>query len=154
MAFDISQTGYHWWFPAFGLIFFVLGIWAVRRPGSLPKTQPARTRTVGWIFIVFSSIWIILVAVTTGSAYLRAIQAYREGRYQTVEGIVDEFVPMPYTGHAMESFRVNGKTFRYSDYVETPGFHKTRSHGGPIHEGLPVRIGYVGNTILKLEVAD
>jgi hypothetical protein len=145
-VFDISQKSYNWWAPAFGLIFLLFGISFIRRP-------PERTRTFGWIFIAFSLIWITLVLITTGSAYLRAVQAYREGSYQVIEGVVHEFVPMPYTGHALESFRVNGKIFRYSDYVETPGFNKTRSHGGPIHEGLPVRIGYLGNTILKLEIA-
>jgi hypothetical protein len=32
------------------------------------------------------------------------------------------------------------------------GFNNTSSHGGPIREGLPVRVSYVGNTILKLEI--
>ena len=153
-VFDISQKSYHWWAPAFGLIFLLLGILFVFRTGFFPKTSPVRTKTVGLFFIVFSSIWITLVLLTTGSAYLRARQAYREGSFQTVEGVVQGFVPMPYSGHAMESFSVNGKVFRYSDYAETPGFNRTRSHGGPIHEGLPVRIEYIGNIILKLEIVD
>jgi hypothetical protein len=60
---------------------------------------------------------------------------------------------MPYTGHAMESFCVQEQCFSYSDYVVTTGFHNTASHGGPIREGLNVRIEYIGNIILKLEVA-
>jgi len=59
---------------------------------------------------------------------------------------------MPYSGHAMESFTVSGVPFSYSDYIPKAGFNQTSSHGGPIHEGLPVRIWYVGNEIVKLEI--
>ncbi len=31
-------------------------------------------------------------------------------------------------------------------------FNNAASRGGPIREGLPVRISHIGNTILKLEV--
>ena len=70
-----------------------------------------------------------------------------------IEGTVSQFIPMPYTGHAMESFVVHGVRFAYSDYVITAGFNNTSSHGGPIREGLPVRIWYRGNEILRLDVA-
>jgi hypothetical protein len=54
----------------------------------------------------------------------------------------------------MESFCVSGVCFRYSDYVVTAGFNQTSSHGGPIRDGLPVRVTYIGNTIVKLEVVE
>jgi hypothetical protein len=65
---------------------------------------------------------------------------------------VRNFKPMPYAGHAEESFDVAGVPFRYSDYQVSVGFNNTASHGGPIREGLPVRISFVGNTILRLEI--
>ena len=52
----------------------------------------------------------------------------------------------------MESFAVGGHRFSYSDYVVTSGFHNTASHGGPIHDGLDVRVSYLGNLILRLEI--
>ncbi len=36
----------------------------------------------------------------------------------------------------------------------TAGFHQSVQHGGPIHEGLQVRIHYLGNDIAKLEIDD
>jgi len=60
---------------------------------------------------------------------------------------------MPYTGHQDETFTVNGVRFSYSDFGVTCGFNNSASHGGPIREGLQVRIHYVGNAILRLEVA-
>lgn len=79
--------------------------------------------------------------------------ARHHGRAQVVAGVVSYFVPMPVNGHAMETFCVKGKCFCYSDYVLTPGFNNTSSHGGPMKLGISVRVIYVGNTIMKLEIA-
>jgi hypothetical protein len=65
---------------------------------------------------------------------------------------------MPYEGHSYEEFRVGSVQFSYSDYQDRPGFNQSSSHGGPIREGLRVRIAYSDNcnewpkSILKLEV--
>ena len=61
---------------------------------------------------------------------------------------------MPYYGHTpgIESFTVSGVPFSYSDYIPEAGFNQTSAHGGPIHQGLPVRIWYVGKEIVKLEI--
>lgn len=85
--------------------------------------------------------------------YARAKQSYMHGQYSVVEGIVTDFHPMPYSGHQMETFSVNGVQFSYSDYVIVPCFNNTASHGGPIRQGLHVRIAYSGDCILRLEVA-
>jgi hypothetical protein len=73
-----------------------------------------------------------------------------------VTGVVRDFVPMPYEGHAWEQFCVQTACFHYSDYYLTGGFNHTSSHGGPIRAGRPVRITYVprrdGNVIVKLEI--
>jgi hypothetical protein len=71
------------------------------------------------------------------------------------EGYVENFDPAPATGHKYESFTINGKKFRYSDYdISRGGFNQTQSHGGPMYEGRWVRISYVGDTILKIEVRE
>jgi|SRR6266850_432233 len=75
-----------------------------------------------------------------------------------VEGTVENFHPMPYTGHDEETFDVKGVHFAYSDYGVTQGFNNTSSHGGPVRAGLYVRIhyAYVGSsrdaTIMRLEI--
>jgi hypothetical protein len=73
-----------------------------------------------------------------------------------VTGLVRDFVPMPSEGHAEERFCVQTACFHYSDYIQTGGFNHTSSRGGPIREGLPVRVTYAAspgaNVILKLEV--
>jgi hypothetical protein len=131
----------------------MLVFWPVPIPLSLPQNlQERASRIFSWCFFIFS----LLVATALPSTlleYQRATSDLREGRYSVVEGPVTDFIPMPYEGHALESFTVNGHRFSYSDNIMTAGFRNTASHGGPIREGLYVRISYSGNLILRLEVA-
>ncbi len=108
--------------------------------------------------VVVCSVFLLLAvyalrAPGVQAMYARARIAYLEGQYSTVEGTVTNFQPMPYSGHSDETFSVNGVKFSYSDYLLIPCFNNTASHGGPVHEGLRVRIAYSGNCILKLEVS-
>jgi hypothetical protein len=63
---------------------------------------------------------------------------------------------MPYAGHALETFSVDGVPFGYSDFNITDGFNNTASHGGPIHGDSYVRICYdpKDSAILRLEIRD
>ena len=111
-------------------------------------------KNFSWFFFVFAILWTLVSFLGTYVQYMTATNALRAGRYSIVEGPVTHFVPMPYSGHSEESFVVGGQKFSYSDYIVTAGFHNTASHGGPIHEGLQVRVTYVGDVILKLEIAE
>jgi hypothetical protein len=84
-----------------------------------------------------------------------ASRAAQDPATPMVEGRIENFRPAPAEGHQDESFTVNGVRFAYSDYVITGGFNQSQSHGGPLREGLLVRIHYIPlrNVIVKLEVA-
>ncbi len=157
-VFDAGQHGYeNFWALTPILIFVALGAMLVFRPVplrlNLPQNLQERAgRIFSWCFFIFSLLG-ALALPSTLLEYQRAASDLRAGRYSVVEGPVTEFVPMPYEGHARESFTVNGHRFSYSDYVMTAGFRNTASRGGPIREGLYVRISYSGNLILRLEVA-
>ena len=93
--------------------------------------------------------------------YSRIVKAYEQGDYQTVEGYVENFDPMPYGGHKQESFDINGVSFSYSDFSVQPGYHNAKSHGGVITgNGQHLKIGYVyynsaeGNVIVYIEKLD
>jgi hypothetical protein len=103
--------------------------------------------------LAFAIIWTVTTFVGTYRSYWVAVDALKTNAARVAEGVVTDFEPMPASGHAMESFCVSGTCFQYSDYVATAGFNNTSSHGGPIREGLPVRVTYLGDTILKLEVS-
>ena len=151
VAFDLYQKGYEWSFPAFGLIFVAIGavlVWLGRA-----MNWQRSGRFIGYFMIGFACLWSGLTFSTTFREYTALRSAYRRSQFSVVEGRVTNFRPMLYQGHQLECFSVQTQTFCYSDYVVTAGFNNSASHGGPIREGLPVRVSYVGSSIVHLEVA-
>jgi hypothetical protein len=172
-VFDAAQAGYTtWWFPAYGLIFvcfgalflcwraLILTLMPIRGPDFLDFLEllhfwPARARRFfGWVFSGFAVMWCLLTFASTYGEYRTIIAALRDGRCVVVEGRITGFVPMIHSGHSDESFTVGGQRFAYSDEGVTSGFHNSDSHGGPIHDGQYVRVTYLGNLIVRLEVSE
>jgi hypothetical protein len=156
-VFDIATAGYKGWsFPAFGMLFVAIGavLVANRRRLRGPWSRIPRARNAfAFFFLGFSVLWTLGVFALTYGQCLSLAGSRASNDALVAEGVVTDFKPMPYTGHSMEKFCVARACFAYSDYVVVAGFNNTASHGGPIHDGLPVRVTYVGNSILKLEVA-
>jgi LPXTG-motif cell wall-anchored protein len=147
-VFDLAETGFKsWWFPAVGLIFIAIGILVI-----LGRYKHSGGKRFPLFFLGFAIIWTSVSGAWTYSEYL-ALRSAKDGSAQVVEGRISDFVPMPKSGHAMERFCVSGKCFEYSDFVITSGFNNTSSHGGPVREGLLARVTYVGDDIVKLEIA-
>ena len=157
-VFDIAAAGYKSWsFPAFGLAFIALGIVFVLNRRNIPgwwSKHPAASKAFAFFFLGFSVLWTLVSFLATHGDYAALAKARTAPGLQVVEGVVTNFKPMPPTGHAMEKFCVSGTCFEYSDFIVTAGFNNTSSHGGPIREGLQVRVAHVGNAIVKLEVAE
>ena|ERR1700730_13555204 len=155
LVFDANQAGYRqWWFPAFGLILVAVfsGFVIYDRRQTTHLLSPMR-RAIMYLGAVFSILWVLATFLGTFSDYWTLRQALRSGHFETVEGKVTDFVPMPAEGHALERFTVNGHHYEYSDFMVTAGFNNTQSHGGPIKEGLLVRIADVSGQIARLEIA-
>jgi hypothetical protein len=141
VVFDVAESGYRQWcFPAFGLIFVAA---AFRAPIRTPGLRRG-------FYIVFAALWTILAFGGTLADYLNLSADLRNGRCSVVEGVVSEYRQLP---PGPETFVVAGQRFKYSDHVLTAGFNHTQSHGGPMREGLRVRIHYAGNEIARLEIA-
>jgi hypothetical protein len=159
LVFDAGARGYSTWtFAALGLPLVAVGIGLVKYREALAKrltghVSPRVARGFTYFFLGFTLLWTALVLTTTRSESNTLRDALRSGSAPVVEGRVEGFVPMPYTGHALERFTVCGVPFSYSDYEVTEGFHRTSSHGGPLREGSWVRITHVGNLIARLEIA-
>jgi hypothetical protein len=157
--YDIQQVIYPaWWVMAVGLLIISIGatLFLARNNKVFNSVFESSgfQKTVMPIFaIIFGMIWVAL-GMLSYPTFAGLRNAARDGRYEVVEGQVREFVPMPYEGHARESFVVDGHRFSYSDYDLTMGFNQSRSHGGPIREGLQVRIAHVDGKIVKLEIAE
>ena len=88
--------------------------------------------------------------------YNTTVKAYRNGDYEIVEGYVENFVPMPESGHAQESFDINGVHFEYSENSYSSAYSNTKPHGGVIRNGKYLKIGCIydssyGNLIVYIE---
>jgi len=159
LIFDAAQDGvWNWWFPASGLFFVAVGILLWKKRGSLAEMLPATfpggdASKLALLVLGFSVLWTTVAFTVAGRDYFALRGALKHDNAQVVEGRVENFVPMPYPGHAQERFSVCGVPFSYSDYIITGGFNQTSSHGGPIRAGSWVRIIHLGDRIARLEIA-
>lgn len=150
LVFDVTKKGYQAG-EGLGIGLLFIGIGA----GLLLLQRVVRFR---WTFLPaaffgFAIFWTVAWVALTLTDYFELASALRHGRCDVVEGLVTQFHPMPPGGHDVESFSVGGKHFEYSDWVMSGGFHQSSTHGGPIREGLRVRIHYLGKDIARLEIA-
>jgi hypothetical protein len=150
VAFDVAQTGSrHLWFLAPSVFFLALGVILF----VFRKRASGVGKFFAYMMLPFAAFWTLASSCSLLAGYSSLASALRSGRCQVAEGEITQFHPMPAQGHEWESFVVGSKRFEYSDFVLSPGFHNTSSHGGPIREGLRVRIHYLGNDIARLEIA-
>ena len=107
--------------------------------------------TVYEVVKVISAFAFCFLLLVNGLSIINSIDRYKNigkqyglGNYKIVEGVVENFVPMPYEGHSEESFEINGVEFSYSDYKINGGYNNARSHFGVIEgDGQHLKIGYV-----------
>ncbi|MEM7664503.1 MAG: hypothetical protein AAF250_01480 [Pseudomonadota bacterium] len=150
------------WFVLPGLAFSVVGAVMVFRPSLVERIPGFRISDrpfsrwfsviFRWFFFLFAIFWTVTATVVIAARASGALSALEDGDCEIVEGKVQNFNPMPKEGHSKESFVVDGTRFQYSDYVLSAGFNNTASHGGPIREGLQVRICHKHGDILRLEI--
>jgi hypothetical protein len=153
LIFDVVQAGYrHWSFPAFGLIFVLLGL-IIARAHGFPGFRTRPLRFAPYFVLLFSIGWVTLTFASTYFEYRKLRSALRRHVYLLVEGPVTEFWETPVKGKAAEHFVVAGHRYEYGDDSVTAGYNNTASRGGAIREGLCVRIFDVGGQIARLEVA-
>jgi hypothetical protein len=151
IVYQISKESSNWLFAIPGLIVLIVGCVLFVGKVRFGWRRPC------WYYpvaaCIFGIMWVFVVGGSVIQEDSRAWAAFETGDYSTVEGVVTDFHPMPYEGHDQECFSVQSQRFCYSDYVVTPGFHNTASHGGPIRAGIPVRVAYSGSVILRLDIA-
>jgi hypothetical protein len=156
VIFDVAEGGFrNWTFPAFGLIFVAVGIFCLKNRKSLPYMFPGQIGPedgikLGIFVLTFSVLWMVFTFTSTWRDYSVLRNALKDGNVAVVEGRVENFVSVP---HKTERFSVCGASFSYSNYGVTAGFNNTNSSGGPIRDGMWVRIAHLGNSIARLEIA-
>jgi hypothetical protein len=155
--FDFDRVKAPLLFVSIALFFVLLGVLDLLSH----RRYPARVRD-GWVSKspLSACAWtalsaLLLIAITVGFAhgYWKLSSRLNNGNYEVVEGVVTQFVPMSCDGKGNEAFVVSGHSFKYSDFEPSAGFYRSKCFGGPIREGLCVRIADVDGVIARLEIA-
>jgi len=153
-VFDLALDGWkHLWPLPATLLFLPLLIWGLRH--DLKKRAYGAARSVFAIFVL--SVIVLGVgwgAIANVSSYFSLLQTEHRAAYRTIEGSISRFDAEPKS----ESFTVAGVRFEYSDYDVSPCFHNISKLGGPLGEGLYIRVAYgwdspfQRNCIIRLQV--
>lgn len=110
-----------------------------------------KTKDIKYILmLIFFTLAFGISSVISIQDYFKLVDVLEKNKYEIVEGPIEKLIEMPYEGHQMEQFTVNGVEFEYPDYEENNAFHQTISHGSPIHENMHVKIHYYDGRILRL----
>jgi len=153
--YSIIKEGFPYWpqlggsvaLAVVGGIILALLIFAFKRgPAVMLYRAGAAIFTGVWIWIGLS------IALQSYSRYVNVSEVFLKGAAQTVEGQVTSFHAAPSLGTRIEQFSVGNVTFAYSPNALQPGFRQTRAEGNPIRDGDNVRIWYVGDVIVQLEL--
>lgn len=157
--FDAGQIGYRqWWFPSIGLAFvFVMAIlvFGPEMVRSFPYLWLRRRVSlfINRVCFIFAVLWTSFAFSSTYLEYLQASSALKSGKYSIAVGRITGFSPLLPDRTGEESFEVNGKHFSYSDHDITAGFNEAKRDGNPLKNDLPVRVLYVNDIILRIEIA-
>lgn len=145
-VYDVISEGYQdWTGPAIcgGLgVFFLLCLIFERYVRKISS----RSYSVGMLVVACAFCFFegTVSFAKSYESYRAVIAGVRSGDVRVVEGVVSQFKPAVLgRGSAFhESFVVNGEKFEYSDNSAL-GFHYTRAVGGPIRDGLHIRVEYL-----------
>jgi hypothetical protein len=153
IIFDVATKPFAWepmWAAIVGFLFGCVLIVLKKL-----KWRHAMSISVGFVFMLAAVVYAGRDATRWYISRQHNVKALTSGQYKIAQGVVETFHPMPDDGSSNESFTVSGYAFSYSDYSElTPStcFNQTAAHGGPIHPGMLLRIKFVDQCILQIEV--
>ena len=122
-----------------------------RTPALALAPRPTWSPSPGF-GLVFFGFWTFIAFAATWGEYWHLLRGIRTGAAQSIEGIVMSFQPAA-TEKGTERFSLGGHEFSYSRVATNQGFHTLAADGGPIVDGAHVRILYIGNHILRVEIA-
>ena len=97
--------------------------------------------------------WTLVAFGSTYPEYRSAREALDTGHYSVIAGQITNYAHLPFGVRGFEHFTVGSKTFTYWPIGATTGFNNQGSAGGMIRAGEYVRVSYVQDTIVRLEVA-
>jgi hypothetical protein len=118
-------------------------------------TNNGSKRWLGPVFVIgWSLFWLYLHNFPYVFRHINSlVRAYRDERYQIVEGPVQVLHEQPATGHTKgDVIAVNGKRFEVNYFYLTPAYRNTLAHGGVLGLGVYARLYYYNGEILRVDV--
>jgi hypothetical protein len=119
------------------------------------RRERSRRDYIGPIFIlVWSLVWIYMHLLPNVFGHInKLVNAYRDKRYEVVEGPVEVLHQQPVTGHGKgDVISVNGQQFEVNYFLYTPSYRNTIAHKGALNAGTYARIYYYGGEILRIDI--
>lgn len=153
--YDIASSGFASWTSILIMLPFVVAvIFLFSKPASYfgPPGFSKLVNGFRYFYFCLTLFFVIIAVGSTCSNYTFYKNYVENNEFQVVEGVVTNFQPYV-ERRSSEKFCVKDVCFILRSY--SWGFNQAASNGGPIREGLPVRIAYVedeGNTIVRLEI--
>ena len=154
-VYDIGTDGFdEWWW----LLGIVVGFAALLLALLVFPRAQAKHRLLAGIGLLLVSM--VGMNFLMGAHFLerRAIAEIAAGKAKTIAGKIANFQPDQggKGDAAIESFRIGDERFSYSNSIHRAGFKQTRIYGGPLKDGMTVRLTYVEmpdhTAITKVEV--
>ena len=144
--FELGFRTFPWAGVGHTLIVLPIGLILMRFPKS------RRFALAGVFMVSMASFFFLISLLAFVPKFIELRSAYVSGKSEVVEGVVKNFHPAPKIGSAEESFSVRGILFSYYAGDSTPCFHNAPFHGGPLREGINVRIHYYEGCIQRIDV--
>jgi hypothetical protein len=110
---------------------------------------------IGPVFVlIWSLFWLYLHILPNVFGHINCLlDAYRDKRYEVVEGQVQVLHHQPKTGHSKgDVVRLNGKEFEVNYFYATPAYNKTLAHGGVLGDGVYAKLFYYNGEILRVDI--
>lgn len=150
--FDLASSGYPYFaYPIVGLLILGLVAYVILvRPRQRSLNKATALPAIGLAGVVCSVIFFCFyLPIRSYIQYQSLTAEMSEAHVGWVSGQVDNY--RPFKSQA-ESFSVCGRPFSIRPGSLPSGYKLIESTGSPIRQGLPVKIGYVGNSIVHLEI--
>ena len=149
VLYDVRQTSYVEWRDVLpSLMTIVVGLLL------LPRRDDRRYRLGSAVFIGMGLAFLTLTAGVRVIQHRTLVARLGNGDYDNVEGAITNFFPGSFDGHTPEVFVVAGHTYTFHGNTTTAGYHDVQGAGGPLREGIKVRIADVNGTIARFELME
>lgn len=148
-VFDIANADQHIWWFAVGAVAIISLVFLIAV--SFLSMSRLRRRIFLGAMLAFDVLfgWSLWAGYQEDS---RLREARASGDFKIVEGKVESFDEQIDEDTKLERFSVAGISFSYDGRSITAAFHHIARNGGPVRAGAHLRISYVGDKIIKLEI--